>query len=107
MSKHTSHEVFDGIEFTKYEGDDCGHDLTVYSLSTCAFCRKAIDFLREEGVAFRVLELDKIPVQRKRDIKRFLKEKFEDLPVFPVLVVDDEECVAGYAEDAWRRRIER
>ncbi|TVQ25455.1 MAG: glutaredoxin family protein [Spirochaetaceae bacterium] len=106
MSNHISHEVFEGIDFDEHRGSDSGHDVTVYSLSTCAFCRKAIDFLDSLGVSFRVLELDTIPKERKREIKRYLKERFEDLPVFPILIVDDSECLSGFAEDAWRKKVQ-
>ncbi len=106
MSNHINNDVFEGIEFEEHPGSVENHDVTVYSLSTCAFCKKAVTYLESLDVSFRVLELDTIPKERKRDIKRYLKERFEDLPVFPILIVDDKECLSGFAEDAWRKKVQ-
>ena len=105
MSMHVQHEILKDLHFVEMDGEDSGHDITVYTLSTCAFCKKALNFLRRENVKFRYIHLDTIPVERKQEVKQFLRERFEDIPIFPVMVVDDRECISGFAEGAWRKKF--
>lgn len=103
MAKHTEHEILKDLKFVEIDGEDSGHDLVVYTLSTCAFCKKALNFLSREKVAYRYLHLDTLPAEKKKDIKQFLRDRFNDIPVFPVFVVDDEHCISGFAEGTWRK----
>lgn len=100
---HTEHEPIKDLPFVEMEGEDSGHDITVYTLSTCAFCKRALNFLGREKVRHRYIHLDTVPVEKKQEVKRFLRERFNDITVFPVLVVDDAHCVSGFAEGAWRK----
>ena len=94
------------IDFTEVPGSSEPHKLTVYALSTCAFCKRAMKFLEEKGLTFRYVYLDQLDFDLKREVKQELKSKFENLPVFPVLVVDDDEALSGFTEDKWSERLD-
>jgi len=98
--------MIDKLEFTEYEGSAGTHDLTLYALSTCAFCKKAIKFLQEHDVRFRYIYLDTINPMVKRTVKSELKSRYASLPVFPVLVIDDKESVSGFSEEKWREILD-
>ena len=95
-------KMIDKLDFTQEEGRINSNDLTVYALSTCAFCKKAINFLKEKDVAFRYIYLDKINPMVKQTVKSELKQKYESLPVFPILVIDNERAVSGFSEEKWK-----
>lgn len=95
-------KMIDKLDFTQEEGRINSKDLTVYALSTCAFCKKAINFLKEKDVAFRYIYLDKINPMVKQTVKSELKQKYESLPVFPILVIDNERAVSGFSEEKWK-----
>lgn len=95
-------KMIDKLEYTEESGSKGSHDLTVFALSTCAFCRKAIKFLQENDIAFRYIYLDKINPMVKGTVKSELKQKYESLPVFPVLVIDEERAISGFSEEKWR-----
>ncbi|MFP4644275.1 MAG: glutaredoxin family protein [Spirochaetales bacterium] len=103
MGSHTEHEELQDVPFVEMDGEDTGHDLTVYTLSTCAFCKRSLNFLSREGVSFRYIHIDTLGVERKQEIKEFLRSRFDNISIFPVLIVDDEHCVSGFAEGAWRK----
>ena len=50
--------------------------------------------------------LDQLDFDLKREVKQELKSKFENLPVFPVLVVDDDEALSGFTEEKWSERLD-
>lgn len=80
--------------------------MTVFSLSTCAFCRRAIEFLKNNDVQFKFVHLDLIDVDTKRSVKRELSERFDNIVVFPILVVDDQKAYSGFTESVWARAVD-
>jgi len=80
--------------------------VTVFSLSTCAFCRRAIEFLKNNDVQFKFVHLDLIDVDTKRSVKRELSERFDNIVVFPILVVDDQKAYSGFTESVWARAVD-
>jgi glutaredoxin len=97
--------MIDKLEFHEHDGSKADHDLTLYALTTCAFCKRAIQFLQDQDVRFRYIYLDEINPMVKQTVKSELKSQFKRLPVFPVLVVDNEEAVSGFSEEKWKARL--
>jgi glutaredoxin-like protein NrdH len=97
--------AIEAVEFAIVQGEREGPDLALFSLSTCAFCRQAMDYLMEVGVSFRWVYLDQLDFDLKREVKKELKTRFHDLPVFPVLVIDDSEALSGFVEEKWTERL--
>jgi glutaredoxin len=98
--------MIDKLEFSESDGSIQKHDLTLYALSTCAFCKKAMKFLQDHDVKFRYIFLDDINPMVKRTVKSELKTRYASLPVFPVLVIDDEEAVSGFSEEKWKEILD-
>ena len=96
----------DKVKYRTVDGSRQDHDVTVYGLSTCAFCRRAIEFLEANDVHFRYAHLDLIDVDTKRAVKRELAEQFDNIVVFPILVVDDAKAFSGFTETAWIRALD-
>lgn len=93
------------VEFTEVPGASEPHELTVYALSTCAFCKKSMRFLKDNGLTYRYVYLDQLDFDLKREVKQELKSKFDNLPVFPVLTIDGEEALSGFTEEKWSERL--
>lgn len=96
----------DKVKYKTVDGARQDHDVTVYSLSTCAFCRRAIEFLKTNDVHFKYAHLDLIDVDTKRAVKRELSEQFDNIVVFPILVVDDAKAYSGFTESVWARALD-
>jgi glutaredoxin-like protein NrdH len=97
--------MIDKLEFVAEAGSVTEHDLTMYALSTCAFCKRAIDFLKNKDISFRYIYLDKINPMVKGTVKSELKQKYDNLPVFPVLVIDNQRALSGFSEEKWRAEL--
>lgn len=96
----------DKVKYKTVEGTRQDHDVTIFSLSTCAFCRRAIEFLKNNDVQFKYAHLDLIDVDTKRSVKRELSERFDNIVVFPILVVDDQKAYSGFTESVWARALD-
>lgn len=98
--------AIDKVTYETVEGARQDHDVVVYSLSTCAFCRRALEYLKKSDVRFRYSHLDLIDVETKRSVKRELAERFDNIVVFPILVVDDQRAFSGFTESVWSRALD-
>jgi len=68
--------------------------IKVFALSTCPYCKQARAFLDESGVAYDVVEVDKLTGQERADVIDEVKT-LSGGTSFPVLVMDGE-VVVGY-----------
>ncbi len=86
------------IIFIKEEGTKNMGDIKVYALSTCAFCKKALKFLRENSISFSYVYIDEFDFDKKSRIKNGLREKYKKDIGFPFLVLDGEKIIIGFTE---------
>jgi glutaredoxin len=93
--------MFDYLEYTEVEGDLRNHDIEVYALSTCGFCKRGLAFLRENRIAFRYIYVDLIPLEVKTRVKEALRAKFNEHISFPYVVIDGKSTLIGFLEPDW------
>lgn len=95
----------ESVEYTQVAGEKTDRHLRIYALSTCAFCEKAMNFLKENQYQYEYLFMDLIDRELKKNIKTELKEKYGSITLFPLLVIDASETVSGFAEAKWRELL--
>ena len=93
------------IDYKTVPGTIKDRKLKLYALSTCAFCRKAMTYLEEQGYEFQYIYLDRIDFDLKREAKKELKSTYDNIPVFPILTIDDSDAISGFAEPKWAERL--
>ncbi len=64
----------------------------VFALSTCPYCRMTRQYMDENGVAYDVLEVDKLEGPEREEAIGEVK-RLSGGTSFPVVVVDDEVIV--------------
>ena len=89
------------LEFTTIEGEKNSDKITVYALSTCAFCKRAFKFLMDNSIEFTYIYVDLIPVEVKNELKLELSEKWKTRFGFPFVIINDEKFLKGFIEDQW------
>ena len=97
--------ILDTVEYTKVEGIRGEHSVTVYALSTCGFCKRAIAFLNDKQYSYRYIHVDQIPLETKNQIKEELKTKFKVNVTFPFAVIDDSKYLVGFIEADWKKEL--
>ncbi|MGE5373051.1 MAG: glutaredoxin family protein [Solirubrobacterales bacterium] len=84
------------------DGKDIGPVL-LYALSTCGWCKKTRAFMQEQGIAFDVIEVDRLKgEERKTTISELAK--FNPAMSFPTLIIG-EQCIIGFKEDQIKAAI--
>jgi glutaredoxin len=86
------------MQTIKVEGINDKNKVFLYTLSTCGWCKKTKELLKENKVAYEYLDLDK---GSKEDQKTAVKEiKAKKLPiVFPIIMINDDIVLQGFKRD--------
>lgn len=68
-------------------------EITIYTTSTCPYCKEAKDFFKEKGIKYK-----EIDVENNEKAQKEMIEKSGGMSV-PVIVIEDEVMV-GFDKDA-------
>jgi glutaredoxin-like protein NrdH len=78
------------------EGEDRGK-IVLYALSTCVWCKKTKELLKDLGVAFNYVFVDQLEgIEQDKALEEI--KRYNVRCSFPTTIIDDEKCVVGYKE---------
>ena len=97
--------MLDTLDYTDVPGAKSEHEITVYALSTCGFCKRALGYLSAKGLAYRYVYMDHIPIETKNEAKKALKERFKENVAFPFAVIDGDKHLVGFIEPDWAKTL--
>jgi len=78
--------------------------IMLYALSTCGWCAKTKELLRQMGVAFDFVYVDLMEGQDQDDIMQIV-EKWNPSGSFPILVINNSKCIIGFREQEIRETL--
>jgi glutaredoxin-like protein NrdH len=86
------------MQTTKVDGKNKKNKVFIYTLSTCGWCKKTKELLKENEIAHEYLDLDK---SNKDDQKVAVEElKAKNLPIaFPIIIINDDKVIQGFKKD--------
>jgi glutaredoxin len=87
-----------GIEHIN--GKDVG-GVMLYALSTCQWCNKTKQLLKELGIGFDFVYLDLLEGNEQETALSDM-EKWNPKGSFPTLVINDKRCIVGFQENQIR-----
>jgi glutaredoxin-like protein NrdH len=79
-------------------------DLMLYALSTCQWCNKTKELLRELGVDFHFVYVDLLEGE-EQDTALTELERWNPRGSFPTLVIGNARCIIGYQEGQIREEF--
>ncbi len=97
--------MLETLSYTEVPGSSSEHDIVVYALSTCGFCKRAMAFLNGKGVTYRYIYMDRVPLETKNETKKVLKERFKADIAFPFAVIDGDQHLVGFIEPDWTKTL--
>ena len=84
------------MEMNRIDGKNRG-EITLFTLSTCIWCKKMTALLQEMAVAYQFVDVDLLEAVEKEKALEELK-RFNPLCSFPSLVVNNSTCIVGFDE---------
>jgi glutaredoxin len=86
------------MSIVKIEGEKKDHKIFLYTLSTCGWCKKTKQLLKDNDVEYEVLDIDTSSSDERRKVISEIKQK--NLPLgFPLIMIDDDKVISGYKEE--------
>ena len=79
-------------------------NVTLYALSTCAWCRRAKSFLEENDVEYELIYVDLLDGEDKDEALKVVR-KWNPRRSFPTVVIDDAKSVAGFKPDRLKEAL--
>jgi glutaredoxin-like protein NrdH len=72
--------------------------ILLYALSTCGWCKKTKDLLKNLGLEYSYIFVDLVDDKEKDKVMDDVK-KWNPRCSFPTIVINDKKCIVGYKED--------
>ena len=76
----------------------------LYALSTCVWCNKTKELLRELGIEFDYMYVDLLE-GKEQDEAMDAVERFNPSGSFPTLVIDNKKSIVGFKEQEIRQEF--
>lgn len=73
----------------------------LFALSTCGWCGKTKELLKELGIAFDFVYVDLLP-PKEMDGAIAIIEKYNPAGSFPTLIIDEKQAIIGFREEEIR-----
>jgi len=98
----STQELIDKLSVS-VKGENDKRAVTIFTLSTCMWCKKCKRWLDERNIKYRYVDVDTIDYSNKSQILDFLKEKYQSRISYPFMVCDDSEVIVGYDPDKYEK----
>jgi len=83
----------------KVDGKNKKPKLFLYTLSTCGWCKKTKELLKDKEMAYEYVDVDKITKDEQKEAIDELKKRNAPL-AFPIIIVDDQQVISGFKKQA-------
>ena len=91
--------------FKEVDGKKDKQDVSIFTLSTCMWCKKCKAYLKDRDIKYKYIDVDSITSEQKSKILEYLRENYKpDRIAYPFLVCDDK-FVVGYDPNKYEELI--
>jgi glutaredoxin-like protein NrdH len=80
-------------------------NIVLYALSTCGWCAKTRNLLKELGVEYSYEYVDLLDGEDQDNIMNTIR-KWNPACSFPTMVINNNKCVIGFKEDEIRKELQ-
>lgn len=77
------------VEPTYVQGNITKHNIMLYTISTCIWCRRLKNRLNARNFAYKYIDIDLIPYKEREKLKKKLR-RYRSHLAFPMMFIDDE-----------------
>lgn len=83
------------LKFTEHDGRHVA-DIELFALSTCPYCNETKEFLNENGIQYRYINVDQVPESESAEVVKEV-DKYNPDETFPTIVINGgKEVIIGF-----------
>jgi len=90
---------------TKISGRNRRHRIFMYTLSTCAWCKMAKKFFKDNSIESEYIDVDLSDAKDYEEIRRDVHNRGGQMS-FPVIIIDDRLLINGFQKDKIEKALE-
>jgi glutaredoxin len=93
------------MKSVKVQGKNNKHQVLLYALSTCAWCKMTKQFLKDKSVEHEYIDVDLCNEEDKDKIKRDILHRGGAL-TYPTIIIDNKILISGFYKDKISEALE-
>ncbi len=86
------------MDRVKVEGAQKAHQVLLYAISTCGWCKMTKAFLKDKNIEYEYIDVDKLESADRNTVNQDIKARGSRL-AFPTVIIDDKIVVTGFKKD--------
>jgi len=95
----------DKMQTVKVPGRNNKHKVLVYAISTCGWCKRAKQFLKDNNVEYEYVDVDLCSMVDKQKIMNDIQSRGGML-AYPTLIIDNKTLLTGGSSDKLKEVLE-
>ena len=93
------------MNISKVSGKNSKHQVLVYALSTCVWCKMTKQYLKDNEVEFEFVDVD-LSTEADRDkIRKHIQDLGGALS-YPTIIVDSKKVITGFRKDLLKKELD-
>jgi glutaredoxin len=93
------------MKVVKVSGRNNKHKVFVYALSTCAWCKLAKKFLKDNGIEYEHVDVDLCDEEDQEKVRKDVLSKGGRLS-YPAIIIDSKILINGFHVDKIKEALE-
>ena len=93
------------MNILKVPGKNTKHQVFVYALSTCVWCKMTKQYLKDNNIQYEYVDVDLAAEEDKQKIRETITAKGGTLS-YPTTIIDDKTVVTGFRKDLLKKELE-
>ena len=93
------------MQTTRVPGRNNKHKVLMYAISTCAWCKRTKNFLRDNNIEYEYVDIDLCGREDREEIRKDILSRGGRLS-YPTIIIDNKSLITGFQEDKIREALE-
>jgi glutaredoxin-like protein NrdH len=93
------------MQIIRVPGKNNNHKVLLYAISTCGWCKRAKQFLKDNNVEFEYVDIDLCNMADKQKIRQDIQSRGGTL-AYPTLIIDEKILLTGAPQDKLKEVLE-
>lgn len=90
---------------TKVEGNNRNHEVLLYAISTCGWCKRAKQTLKDLNVEYEYIDIDLCNREDKKEVTKDILSRGGRL-AYPTIIIDNKILLTGPSREKLREVLE-
>ena len=93
------------MQTTRVPGRNNKHKVLMYAISTCGWCKRTKNFLRDNNIEYEYVDIDLCNREDREEIRKDILSRGGHLS-YPTIIIDEKSLITGFQEDKIREVLE-